>query len=89
MISYLCKSLRVIGLVWPTRLVILAMGEVLSFGFNLAVSSPHDRRGSEARIVLLLLRVKRWGSIILLDFILSTLCHHAPSITLFVMNLIP
>ena len=61
MISYICMSLRVIGLVWPTRLVILAMAEVLSFGFNLAVSSPSDRRGSEARIVLLPSRVKRWG----------------------------
>ena len=45
MIGYLCKSLRIIGLVWPTRLVILAMGEVLSFGFNLAVSSPNDKVG--------------------------------------------
>ena len=42
MISYLSKSLAVIGLVWPIRLVILAMGEELSFGFNLAVSSPSD-----------------------------------------------
>ena len=38
MIGYLCKSLRIISLVWPTRLVFLEMGEVLSFGFNLAVS---------------------------------------------------
>ena len=30
-------SLRTIDLVWPTRLVFLAMGEVFSFGFNLAV----------------------------------------------------
>ena len=35
-----CKFLRIIGLVWPTRLIFLAMGEVLSFGFNLAVSFP-------------------------------------------------
>ena len=28
------------------------MGEVLSFGFNLAVSFPSDSRGSKARIVL-------------------------------------
>ena len=72
---YLCKSLRVIGLVWPTRLVILAMGEVLSFAFNLVVSSPSDRRGSKAHIVLLLLRIKQQGLIILIGFILSTLCH--------------
>ena len=60
MISCLCKSLRIIGLVWPTRLVLLAMGEVLSFGFNLAVSFPSDSRGKKARIVLLPLRIKRW-----------------------------
>ena len=47
MISYLCNSLRIIGLVWPTRLVFLAMGEVLSFGFNLAVFDPSDRRGND------------------------------------------
>ena len=57
----LFKSLRIIGLVWPTRLIFLAMGEVLSFGFNLAVSFPSDSRGSKARIVLLLSRIKRWG----------------------------
>src|SRR3954471_13253651 len=38
MIGYVCKSLRIISLVWPTRLVFLAIGEVLGFGFNLAVS---------------------------------------------------
>ena len=45
MIWYLCKSLRIFGLVWPTRLIFLATGEVLSFGFNLAVFDPSDRRG--------------------------------------------
>src|SRR3954470_7708673 len=45
MIGYLCKSLRIISLVWPTRLIFLAMGEVLSFGFNLTVFDPSDRRG--------------------------------------------
>ena len=40
-------SLRIISLVWPTRLVFLAMGEVLSFGFNLAVSFPSDSRGND------------------------------------------
>ena len=58
---YLCKSLRIIRLVWPTRLIFLVMGEVLSFGFNLAVSFPCDNRGSKARIVLLPSRIKRWG----------------------------
>ena len=43
-----------------TRLVVLAMGEVLSFGFNLAVSFPSDRRGSKARIVALPSRITRW-----------------------------
>ena len=45
----------------PTRLIFLAMGEVLSFGFNLAVSFPSDSRGSKARIVLLPSRIKIWG----------------------------
>ena len=57
MIGYLCKSLRIIRLVWPTRLVVLAMGEVLSFEFDLAVSFPSDRRGSKARIVSLPSRI--------------------------------
>ena len=59
MIGYLCKSLRIISLVWPTRLVVLAMGEVLSFGFDLAVSFPSDRRGNKARIVSLPSRITR------------------------------
>ena len=57
-------SLRVsliIDLVWPTRLIFLAMGEVLSFGFNLAVSFPSDSRGSKACVVLLPARITRWG----------------------------
>ena len=77
MISYLCKSLRVIGLVWPTRLVILAMGEVLSFVFNLAVSSPSDKVGVARHVfVLLLLSIKRWG-LFIHEFTLSTSCHLA------------
>ena len=61
MIGYLCKSLRIISLVWPTRLIFLAMGEVLSFGFNLAVYFSGDSKGSKARIVLLPSRITRWG----------------------------
>ena len=62
MIGYLCKSLRIISLVWPTRLILLAMGEVLSFGFNLAVFEPVDRKGNDMYcIVLLPLRIKIWG----------------------------
>ena len=69
MIGYLCKSLRIISLVWPTRLIFLAMGEVLSFGFNLAVSFPSESRGSKARIVLLPSRIKRWDFTILIGSI--------------------
>ena len=64
------------------------MEVVHSSRFNLAMSSPSVSRGSETHIVLLLLRRKRQGLIILLGFILSTLCHHTSCITLFVMNLI-
>ena len=53
------------------------VGEVLCSGFNLAVFSPSDRRGSEARIVFLLLRIKQWGLLILIEFTLSTSCHLA------------
>ena len=47
MIGYLFKSLRIISLVWPTILIFLAMGEVLSFGFNLAVLDLSDRKGND------------------------------------------
>src|SRR3954471_20121799 len=69
MISYLCKSLQIITLVWPTRSIFLAMGEVLSFGFNLAVSFPSDSRGSKACIVLMPSRITRWVYIIFHEFI--------------------
>ena len=52
MIGYLCKSLRIIILVWPTRLIFLAMGEVLSFGFNLAVLDPSDRKGNDTYFIV-------------------------------------
>ena len=45
------------------------MGEVLSFGFNLAVSFPSDSRGSKARIVLLPSRIKNGVYIIFFEFI--------------------
>ena len=72
MIWYLCNSLRTIGLVWPTRLVFIAMGEVHSFGFNLAVSFPSDSRGRKACIVLLPSRIKR---VELTSYCLSLLLH--------------
>ena len=39
-------------MVWPTRLVFLAMGEVLSFGFNLAVLDPSDRKGTDTYCIV-------------------------------------
>ena len=48
----LCKSVRIISLVWPTRLIFLAMGEVLSFGFNLAVLDPSDRKGTDTYCIV-------------------------------------
>ena len=39
-------------LVWPTRLVFLAMGEVLSFGFNLAVLDPSDKKGTDTYCIV-------------------------------------
>ena len=52
MIGYLCKSLLIINLVWPTRLIFLAMGEVLSFGFNLAVLDPNGSRGNDTYCIV-------------------------------------
>ena len=52
MIGYLCKSLRIISLVWPTRLIFLAMREVLSFGFNLALLDPSDKRGNDTYCIV-------------------------------------
>src|SRR5215216_856481 len=46
------KSHRTIDLVWPTRLVFLAMGEMLSFGFNLAVLDPSDGKGNETYCIV-------------------------------------
>ena len=45
------------------------MGEVLSFGFNLAVSLPSGRKGCKACIVLLPSRIKDGVYIILHEFI--------------------
>ena len=36
----------------PTRLIFLAMGEVLSFGFNLAVLDPSDRKGNDTYCIV-------------------------------------
>ena len=63
MIGYLCKSLRIINLVWPTRLIFLAMGEVLSFGFNLAVFDPSDRKGQQGTYCIVAIEDKKMGFI--------------------------
>ena len=52
MIGYLCKSLRIISLVWPTRLIFIAMGEVLSFGFNLELLDPSDIKGNKTYCIV-------------------------------------
>ena len=44
-------------------LIYLAMGEVLCNGFNLAVSSPSDRKGSEAHICIVAIKDKKVGFI--------------------------
>ena len=45
-------SLNYQFVVWPTRLIFLAMGEVLSFGFNLAVLDPSDSRGNDTYYIV-------------------------------------
>ena len=67
--------LRSIDLVWPTRLIYLAMREVLCNGFDLAVLNPSDKKGHDM-YVSLLLRVKIWG-LFIRKFIFSTSCHLA------------
>ena len=52
MIGYLCKSLQIISLVWPTSLIFLAIGEVLIFGFNLAVLDPSYRKGNDTYCIV-------------------------------------
>ena len=52
MICYLCKTLRIFGLVWPIRLILLAMGEVLNFGINLAVLDSSDRKGTDTYFIV-------------------------------------
>ena len=62
MIGYLFKSLRIIGLVRPTRLIFLAMGEVLSFGFNLVVSFPSEQ-GQQGMYCIVAIEDKEMGFI--------------------------
>ena len=51
--------LRIFGLVRSTRLIYLAIGEVLCNGFDLTVLDPSDRKGTDT-YVSLLVRIKRW-----------------------------
>ena len=62
MIGYLCRFLRIISLVWPTRLIFLGMGEVLSFGFNLAMLDPSDKKGN-AMYCIVAIEDKKMGFI--------------------------
>ena len=61
----------------PTRLIFPAIGEVLSFGFNLAVSLPSGRKGCKARIEFLPSRLTRWGLYHIACVYPSTSCHLA------------
>ena len=63
MIWYLCKSLWTIDLVWPIRLVFLAMGEVLSFGFNLAMIYIQVTKRDKTRICIVDIKDKTMGFI--------------------------
>ena len=54
---------QIISLVWPTRLIFLAMGEVLSFGFNLAVSLHSDSIGQQGTYCIVAIEDKKMGFI--------------------------
>ena len=57
-------------LVWPTRLIYLAMGEVHCDGFNLAVLYPSDKVGNNTRICIVNIKY-------IVEITLSTSCHLA------------
>ena len=69
------------------RWVVLQREWCIVVGSILRCSNPVTER-MKTRIELLPLRVKRRGFILLLDFFLSTLCHLAYCVTLFLANLI-
>ena len=68
-------------MVWPTRLIYLEYEEVLCDGFDLAVLNLSNIKRHDTHVSLLL-RVTRWG-LFIREFILSTSCHLALSITPF------
>ena len=76
MIGYLCKSLRIISLVWPTRLVFLAMGEVLSFVFNLAMIYILVTEGDKTHICIIAIKDKTLA-LCMREYTLFTSCHLA------------
>ena len=47
--------------IWPNRLIFLAMGEVLSFGCNLAVSFPSDSRRQQGMYCIVAIEDKKMG----------------------------
>ena len=49
-VIFFCGVFAILSL--PTRLIILAMGEVLRFGFNLAVLDPSDRKGNDTYCIV-------------------------------------
>ena len=54
---------RSIDLVWPTRLIFLAMGEVLCDGFNLAVIHIPVTERDKTRICIVAIKDKMMGFI--------------------------
>ena len=75
MIKIVFISLRSIELVLPTRLIFLVVGEVLCNGFNLVVSSPNDRKVSEAHICIIAIKDKKVRTIHIDWIYPSTSCH--------------
>ena len=67
--------LRNFGLVWPTRLIFLAMGEVLCDGFNLVALYRSDKVGDKTRICIVAIKDKTISLFILDGFTSSTSCH--------------
>ena len=64
-------------MVCPTRLIYLAMGEVLCDGFNIAVIYIPVTERDKTRICILDIKDKIMGLFILIGFTLSTSCHLA------------
>ena len=61
MIWYPCKSLRVLGFVWPTRSMILAMGEMLGFGFIPCGDLSQWQKGQQGTHRVVAIKGKKMG----------------------------